>query len=64
VSDLEIPDDVTLVTDGGEIAARVLPPRVEEVVAVAETAAEGAPEEEGGEGGEAAAGETSEAGES
>ena len=64
VSDLEIPDDVTLVTDGGEIAARVLPPRVEEVVAVAETAAEGAPEEEGGEGGESAAAETSEAGES
>ena len=64
VSDLAIPDDVTLVTDGGEIAARVLPPRVEEVVAVAETAAEGAPEEEGGEGGEAAAAETSEAGES
>lgn len=63
VSDLEIPEDVTLVTDGGEIAARVLPPRVEEVVAVAETAAEGAPEEEG-EGGEPAAGETPEAGES
>jgi large subunit ribosomal protein L25 len=62
VSDLEIPGDVTLVTDGGEIAARVLPPRVEEVVAVAETAAEGAPGEEG-EGGEAAAGETPEASE-
>jgi large subunit ribosomal protein L25 len=59
VSDLEIPGDVTLVTDGGEIAARVLPPRVEEVVAVAETAAEGAPGEEG-EGGEAVAGETPE----
>jgi large subunit ribosomal protein L25 len=63
VSDLEIPDDVTLVTDGGEIAARVLPPRVEEVVAVAETAAEGAPGEEG-EAGEPATGETPEAGES
>ena len=52
VSDLVIPADVTLVTDGNEIAARVLPPRVEEVAVVAETAAEGAPTEEG------AAGET------
>jgi large subunit ribosomal protein L25 len=50
VRDLEIPGDVTLVTDPGEIAARVLPPRVEEVVEVAETAAEGAPTEEGEEG--------------
>jgi large subunit ribosomal protein L25 len=52
VSDLVIPADVTLVTDGNEIAARVLPPRVEEVAVAAETAAEGAPTEEG------AAGET------
>ena len=50
VRDLAIPADVTLVTDGAEIAARVLPPRVEEVVEVAETAAEGAPTEEGEEG--------------
>jgi large subunit ribosomal protein L25 len=64
VSDLAIPGDVTLVTDGAEIAARVLPPRVEEVVAVAETAADGAPDEEGAEGGEPAATEgTPEAGE-
>ena len=63
VSDLSIPGDVTLVTDPGEIAARVLPPRVEEVAAVAETAAEGAPTEEG-EAGEAAPGATPEAGES
>jgi len=62
VSDLQIPGDVTLVTDGGEIAARVLPPRVEEVVAVAETAADGAPTEEG-EATDAAAGATPEAGE-
>ncbi|HEX7473686.1 MAG TPA: 50S ribosomal protein L25 [Candidatus Limnocylindrales bacterium] len=47
VSDLSIPGDVTLVTDPTEIAARVLPPRVEEVAVVAETAAEGAPTEEG-----------------
>lgn len=59
VSDLAIPGDVTLVTDGGEIAARVLPPRVEEVVVAAETAAEGAPTEEG-EAGEAAPGAASE----
>jgi large subunit ribosomal protein L25 len=58
VSDLPIPGDVTLVTDPGEIAARVLPPRVEEVVEVAETAAEGAPTEEGEEGEEAPTGAT------
>jgi large subunit ribosomal protein L25 len=50
VSELTIPGDVTLVTDGNEIAARVLPPRVEEVVEVPEAAAEGAPTEEGEEG--------------
>jgi large subunit ribosomal protein L25 len=50
VSELTIPGDVTLVTDGNEIAARVLPPRVEEVVEVPEAAAEGAPAEEGEEG--------------
>src|SRR5664279_4681939 len=47
VSDLAIPGDVTLVTVPTEIAARVLPPRVEEVAVVAETAAEGAPTEDG-----------------
>jgi large subunit ribosomal protein L25 len=56
VRDLAIPGDVTLVTDPGEIAARVLPPRVEEVVEAAETAAEGAPTEEGEEGEEAPTG--------
>jgi large subunit ribosomal protein L25 len=50
VSELTIPGDVTLVTDGNEIAARVLPPRVEEVVEVPEAADEGAPTEEGEEG--------------
>jgi large subunit ribosomal protein L25 len=45
--DLEIPADVTLLTDPDEIVAKVIPPRVEEVVAppVAE-AVEGAPEGE------------------
>lgn len=47
VSDLAIPDDVTLLTDLDEVAARVLPPRIEEVAEVVPT--EGA-EEEGGEG--------------
>jgi len=46
--DLSIPGDVTLLTDPDEIVAKVLPPRVEEVVA--------APTEEGG----AAEGETAE----
>lgn len=54
VSDLTIPADVTFVTDGNEIAARVLAPRVEEVAVAAETAAEGAPTAEG-EGGEGSA---------
>ena len=63
VSELAIPGDVTLVTDGNEIAARVLPPRVEEVVEVPEAAAEGAPTEEGEEG-EASTGATSESTES
>lgn len=56
VSDLAIPDGVTLLTDPTEVVAKVLPPRVEEVEApVAEAAAEGV-EGEGaaeGEGGEA-----------
>jgi large subunit ribosomal protein L25 len=54
VSDLEIPEGVTLLADPGEVIAKVLPPRVEEAEApAAEGAAEG---EEAGEGGEAAAG--------
>jgi iron complex transport system ATP-binding protein len=56
VSDLAIPDGVSLLTDQAEVVAKVLPPRVEEVEApVAEAAAEGV-EGEGaaeGEGGEA-----------
>src|SRR4029078_11837152 len=46
VSDLAIPADATLLTDPGEVVAKVLPPRVEEEPVVAE-AAEG---EEGAEG--------------
>jgi large subunit ribosomal protein L25 len=57
VSDLEIPGDATLLTDGDEVVAKVLPPRVEEEPVVAE-AAEG---EEGAEG-EAAEGEGAEGG--
>ncbi len=53
VRDLVIPADVTLVTDGDEIIAKVQAPRVEEVVAApAAEIGEGAPE------GEAAEGET------
>ncbi|MEO8469878.1 MAG: 50S ribosomal protein L25 [Chloroflexota bacterium] len=57
VSDLEIPADVTLLTDATEIIARVQPPRVEEeptVVGAAETAE--------GEAAEAAEGEAAAAG--
>ena len=56
VSDLEIPDDATLLNDPSDIVAKVLPPRVEEapepVEAVeGEEVAEGAEEGEGAEGG-------------
>jgi large subunit ribosomal protein L25 len=44
--DLSIPDDVTLLTDGDEIIAKVQAPRVEEVVEVAAEVGEGAPEGE------------------
>ena len=50
VRDLVIPSDVTLVTDGDEIIAKVQPPRVEEEPVVAEAVegeAEGEPAEEG-----------------
>ena len=57
VRDLEIPADATLLTDGDEIVAKVLAPRVEEEVAPeAEAegeAAEGAAEGEAAEGGAA-----------
>ncbi len=63
VSDLIIPSDVTLVTDGDEIIAKVQAPRVEEeptVVGVAE--AEAAEAEAAAEGGESS--ETSDSGDS
>jgi large subunit ribosomal protein L25 len=53
VRDLAIPEDATLLTDGDEVVAKVLPPRVEEEPVVAE-AAEGE-EAEGEEGAEGAA---------
>jgi len=53
VRDLVMPADVTLVTDGDEIIAKVQAPRVEEVVAVAPEIGEGAE-------GEAAEGEAAE----
>ena len=56
--DLEIPGDVTLLTDLEEIVAKVIPPRVEEEPVVAEAPAEG---EEGAEGAPAE-GEAAEAG--
>ena len=56
VSDLVIPEDATLLTDGDEVVAKVLPPRVEEEPVVAE-AAEGEEAE-----GEAAEGEEAEGG--
>jgi len=45
VRDLIIPSDVTLLTDGDEIIAKVQRPRVEEVVVVPVEVGEGAPEE-------------------
>jgi large subunit ribosomal protein L25 len=52
VRDLEIPDDVTLLTDTDEVVAKVLPPRIEieEVPAEAEELEEGAEAAEVGEG--------------
>ena len=53
VSDLVIPEDATLLNDPTEVVAKVLPPRVEEVVEAPEAAAEGAEgEAEGAEGAE------------
>ncbi|SRR5260221_7923209 len=52
VRDLIVPGDVTLLTDGDEIIAKVQPPRVEEEPVVAEVAegeVEGEAEAEGGE---------------
>ena len=64
VRDLVIPGDVTLLNDPDELVARVIPPRVEEVVEVAPAvaaegeAAEGAEGAEGGEAGEGAEGKS------
>ena len=68
VRDLVVPGDVTLITDGDEIIAKVQAPRVEEEPVVAEAAegeaAEGEAPAEGGEaagdGGDAAGGDSSE----
>jgi large subunit ribosomal protein L25 len=65
VRDLTVPGDVTLLTDGDEIIAKVQAPRVEEVVEVPAEGEEGAPEgEEAAEGaageGETAAGDSDE----
>jgi large subunit ribosomal protein L25 len=54
VRDLVIPSDVTLMTDGDDIIAKVQAPRVEEEPVVAAEAAEGEEAEEGAEAGEAA----------
>jgi large subunit ribosomal protein L25 len=63
VRDLSVPSDVTLLTDGDEIIAKVQAPRVEEVVEVAPEAGEGAPEgEEGAEGTAGEGAETSDGG--
>ena len=53
VRDLVIPGDVTLMTDGDDIIAKVQAPRVEEEPVVAAEAAEGEEGEEGAEAGEA-----------
>ncbi len=57
VSELAVPSDVTLLTDPGEIIAKVLAPRIEEVAEVAEV-----PEGEEGEAAEGAEGEAGAAG--
>jgi large subunit ribosomal protein L25 len=55
VSDLEIPEDATLLNDPSEVVAKVLPPRVEEEVVVAAETVEGEAGAEGEEGAEGAA---------
>jgi large subunit ribosomal protein L25 len=56
VRELTVPDDVTLLTDGDDIVAKVQAPRVEEVAVPAEAAAEEGAEAADGESAEAAAG--------
>src|SRR5258705_8321961 len=58
VRDLTVPSDVTLLTDGDEIIAKVQAPRVEEVVEVPAEVGEGAPEGEEAAEGAAAEGTT------
>jgi large subunit ribosomal protein L25 len=62
VRDLTVPADVTLLTDGDEIVAKVQPPRVEEVPVAAAAVAAEAEGEGAGDGSSAAA--TGQAGES
>jgi large subunit ribosomal protein L25 len=64
VRDLEIPEDATLLTDGDEVVAKVLPPRVEEEPVVAEAVEGEAVEGEGAEGEGAEGGADSGGGES
>jgi large subunit ribosomal protein L25 len=69
VRDLVVPSDVTLLTDGDEIIAKVQAPRVEEVVEVApveegEGAAEGGETAEGAADGSADSGSSSDSGSS
>jgi large subunit ribosomal protein L25 len=62
VSDLQLPEKVTLVTEATEVLAKVQPPRIEEEPVVAEVE-EGAEPEEGVEGEEGAEAPEGEAGE-
>lgn len=55
VADLVVPQGITIQADPAEVVARVLAPRVEEVVAGAEAEAEAAPTGEAPEAGESAA---------
>ena len=64
VRDLVVPGDVTLLTDGDEIIAKVQPPRVEEEPVVAEAAEGEAPAEGAEEGATPAEGEDAGSGES
>ena len=61
VRDLVVPSDVTLLTDGDEIIAKVQAPRVEEVVEVPAEVGEGAPEGEEAAEGAAAEGASTDA---
>ncbi len=56
VRDLSVPSDVTLLTEGDDIIAKVQAPRVEEEPIVAEDLGEGAPEGEEGEDGDTSEG--------